>query len=153
MAPLATIYTNSQSSTCQILQLFSDRPHAPWWTLCQILKCRFSQKEPCSQDDQGIGIPPDRFGRRVAGPWPPKRADGGGVALETRPRVPAFPGEILRNSPHGRPTCSAIRKTTSWRFCNQTPQTLGRDPVRGNRRQLAKLRQTWPLRGSIFDIR
>ena len=34
----------------------------------------------------------------------------------TRPRVPVVPGEILRNSPRGRPTYNAIRKTASRRF-------------------------------------
>ena len=46
----------------------------------------------------------------------------------THPHVPAVPGEILRNSPYGRPTYSAIRKTASRRFWNQTPNPSGGTP-------------------------
>ena len=56
-----------------------------------------------------------------------------------------MPGEILRNSPRGRPASSAIRKTASRRFLDQTPQPLGTSPVRGSRRRLAELSRTWPL--------
>ena len=71
----------------------------------------------------------------------------------TRPRVPAVPGEILRNSLRGRPNQGAIRKTMLRCFSNQMPQHLGRDPVGGGRRRLAELIRIGPIptRLSISD--
>jgi hypothetical protein len=74
------------------------------------------------------------------------------VHTRTRPRVPAVPGEILRNSPRGRPASSAIRKTVSWLFLGPRCPSPSESPVGGSGRRLGETRSGLAAPGSRLSI-
>ena len=78
-----------------------------------------------------------RTGRRLFKAFVPSGVAKKCVDTRTRSRVPAAPREILRNSRHGRPAGSAIRKTVRQALLKPNAPVTREGPRRSTGRRLS----------------